>query len=144
MQEYVTGFLFDKHEQMVALVKKNRPEWQAGRWNGIGGKIEPGEIPADAMRREFWEETGLQIDEWTHFITIFGKEFRVHFFYSHADYPILNEVQTKTDEVIEVWYIDNLSEEPIIANLKWLIPMALSFAHKYEFADHFELEYKQL
>jgi 8-oxo-dGTP pyrophosphatase MutT (NUDIX family) len=41
------------------LVLKNRPEWQAGRLNLIGGKVEPGETHEDAARRELLEETGL-------------------------------------------------------------------------------------
>lgn len=30
-----------------------------GKWNGFGGKIEPGESPEKAVIRELWEETGL-------------------------------------------------------------------------------------
>jgi 8-oxo-dGTP diphosphatase len=30
-----------------------------GKWNGFGGKIEPGESPEKAAVRELWEETGL-------------------------------------------------------------------------------------
>lgn len=32
----------------------------AGRWNGFGGKVEPGETVAVAARREFREETGAE------------------------------------------------------------------------------------
>ncbi len=32
-----------------------------GKWNGIGGKIEPGESPEEAVIREAKEETGLTI-----------------------------------------------------------------------------------
>lgn len=42
----------------VLLVNRERPSWM-GCWNGIGGKLEPGEPPREAMIRELEEETGL-------------------------------------------------------------------------------------
>lgn len=61
--EYVLGFMFNEDESKVLLVHKNRPTWQAGKLNGIGGKIEAGETPLQAMEREFMEETGF-ISKW--------------------------------------------------------------------------------
>lgn len=62
----------------VALVEKNRPEWQKGRMNGIGGHIEEGEAPWDAMVREFWEETGCRTEQlrWKNFVTLSGEDFK--------------------------------------------------------------------
>lgn len=54
---YVLGLLFSEDASRVLLVWKNRPAWQNGKLNGIGGKIEPGETPLQAMDREFVEET---------------------------------------------------------------------------------------
>jgi hypothetical protein len=44
--EYVVGFAFDT-DGRVALIRKNRPEWQAGRLNGIGGHVEATGYTAD-------------------------------------------------------------------------------------------------
>lgn len=63
---YVCGFLICRTSQTnwVALIRKARPSWQAGRLNGIGGSIEPGETALSAMRREFEEEAGVVIEDW--------------------------------------------------------------------------------
>jgi len=69
---YVVGFAFDHDFSHVLLIWKNRPLWQAGKLNGIGGKIEPGELPLNAMIREFAEETGIMETQWK----IVGRRFR--------------------------------------------------------------------
>ena len=43
----------------VLLVLKDRPPWQAGMLNLVGGKIEKGETPEEAALRELKEESGL-------------------------------------------------------------------------------------
>ena len=43
----------------ILIVKKDRPEWQKGRYNLPGGKIEEGESPEEAAIRELEEEAGL-------------------------------------------------------------------------------------
>ncbi len=39
MKLYVVGFMFTEDEKQVVLIEKKRPEWQAGKLNGVGGKI---------------------------------------------------------------------------------------------------------
>ena len=57
------GYVFDRHSSSVLLVHRNRrpTDEHLGKWNGLGGKLEPGEDIASGMRREIMEETGLQI-----------------------------------------------------------------------------------
>ncbi|KKN18724.1 hypothetical protein LCGC14_0952850 [marine sediment metagenome] len=57
MQSYCVGFLFNVLGNRVLLLRKLSPAWQAGKYNGVGGKIEQGEIPIEAMNREWKEET---------------------------------------------------------------------------------------
>lgn len=51
---------FLERDQRFLLLHRRRPP-NAGLWNAIGGKIEPGEDPYTACTREVREETGLEI-----------------------------------------------------------------------------------
>lgn len=45
------------------MVHRNRKvnDIHAGKWNGLGGKFEPGETPEECVIREVYEESGLSI-----------------------------------------------------------------------------------
>ncbi|MFC6171720.1 NUDIX hydrolase [Loigolactobacillus jiayinensis] len=47
------------HYQDQLLVLNRRKPPYPGQWNGIGGKLETGETPENAARREIFEETGI-------------------------------------------------------------------------------------
>jgi len=42
---YVAGFMFSPDLENVVLIEKQKPEWQKGKYNAVGGKIEDGETP---------------------------------------------------------------------------------------------------
>jgi 8-oxo-dGTP diphosphatase len=126
-QLYTVGFLFDRDEKNVLLVHKTRPKWQAGKWNGIGGKTEVNESARECMIREFEEEAGLRIENWYEFMCLNGSEsngnkFEISFFYAYDDN--LNDARSVTDEIIAIHAVDNLPN--VVPNLHWLIPMALT------------------
>jgi 8-oxo-dGTP diphosphatase len=130
MREYVCGFLFTPERDRVLLIRKNRPAWQAGKLNGIGGKIEPGETPAQAMVREFREETSLHLGSsaFQHVITLSGPDdagsgigWRGHFFRAFA--PI-DQARALTDELLEIHPATAVPEDAI-PNLRWMIPLML-------------------
>jgi len=45
---------------MLHRIKKAN-DMHAGKWNGLGGKVEGGESPEECALREVWEESGLRI-----------------------------------------------------------------------------------
>jgi 8-oxo-dGTP diphosphatase len=122
--EYVVGFLFSNDKKQVVLIEKNRPEWQIGKLNGIGGHIEENETPKEAMKREFKEEAGLDINDWKQFARIEFDRGIVYFFYS---INTIEFVTTTTDEMIVIVPTSNINinHSYIYPNLSWLIPLAL-------------------
>ncbi|MBU0511624.1 MAG: 8-oxo-dGTP diphosphatase [Chloroflexi bacterium] len=48
----------DGHTLMIHRIKKEN-DIHAGKWNGLGGKFEPGETPEECVIREIREESGL-------------------------------------------------------------------------------------
>ena len=48
-------------EGLVLLQRKASGRFGEGKWNGVGGKVMPGEDPEDCVRREALEETGLRV-----------------------------------------------------------------------------------
>ena len=118
MNSGVMGFLFND-KQEVLLIEKSRPKRYSGRLNGIGGKIEKGESPVEAMDREFFEETGARA-AWNQFCYVHGNAYEIYCFTSR-------EYQGTPSTKIEgktAWYPVNDLPTSIIADLQWLVPMA--------------------
>ena len=59
------GYVISPDGKQVLLVHRNaRPhDLHAGKYNGLGGKLEAGEDVVSGMRREVHEEAGLECDE---------------------------------------------------------------------------------
>jgi len=123
MKYYVLGFVFNKAKNAVLLIEKKRPEWQAGYWNGIGGKIEENETPVEAIEREAWEEMGLH-HIFDHALTFVCPGGTVFVYYTVLDWPNISFKQ-KEDEPLKVWPVNFLPEK-VMASLRWLIPVCLS------------------
>jgi len=128
MQEYVAGFAFSKDFSRVVLIRKERPAWQKGLLNAVGGHVEQSDSTHDhAMIREWVEETGTESPIWHPFARISEEgEFSVTFFCAVGD---IEGVQTTTDEEVLVVSVAGLRHCATIENLPWLIPLALDFIH---------------
>jgi 8-oxo-dGTP diphosphatase len=50
----------DGQTLMLHRVKKTN-DMHAGKWNGLGGKLHPGETPEECAIREVYEESGLRV-----------------------------------------------------------------------------------
>jgi len=98
MIKYALGFLFSKDKEKVVLIKKTKPEWQAGFLNGVGGKVEQGETYVEAMIREFEEETGVVFTDWHHGCSMDGNGiYEAEVFYGFGD---ISKCRTVEEEEI--------------------------------------------
>lgn len=133
---YVAGFMFSENQEYVGLVLKEKPDWQKGLYNGIGGKIEPNEGMYDAMCREFQEETGVETikNDWQNYALITGSDYKVCFLYAFTDK--LHDVKTMELESIQIHAVRLLPENKIF-NLNWLIPLAIDTHNLPEEKKHF-------
>jgi len=96
MKTYTLGFLFKDNK--IILAKKKR-KIGAGKWNGYGGRIEQGESKFECLKREFAEESSVELKEqdceelgYVDFV-LDGFDLRVYMYHIHSfsGYPIETE-----------------------------------------------------
>jgi 8-oxo-dGTP diphosphatase len=124
---YCLGFLFTEERDAVVLIKKARPAWQKGKFNGIGGHVEDGESASLAMQREANEEAGVPFAvKWELFAVMRGADWTCHCFRAF-DTTAAEEANSDAgaDEQIAYAMLSRLDAMPLLPNLRWLIPLAL-------------------
>jgi 8-oxo-dGTP diphosphatase len=121
---YVLALLFTPDRRRVVLMRKTRPEWQAGRVNALGGKLLPGESAATAASREVLEEAGVRLpeDAWRESLVWRDPVYRMHVL--AAFHPAAGSARTAEDQEVFLADVRDLPEG-CIENLRWLIPLAL-------------------
>ncbi|GAA0855571.1 8-oxo-dGTP diphosphatase MutT [Aliiglaciecola litoralis] len=77
-----------KQERKIFVSKRADELHQGGFWEFPGGKVEPDELPSEAMRRELFEEVGIVVTKQSPFMLIehdYGdKHVRLHIFLIEA------------------------------------------------------------
>lgn len=126
----VVGFAFSDDLRTVLLIRKRRPASQAGKLNGVGGKVEPGETFLDAMVREFREESGIDTSpaDWTHFATLDAPRWQVAFFKAVLPLSVLVRAEQGpmlTHEQLELHSLVGLRDQVTMRNLRWMVPFCL-------------------
>ncbi|CAG7635700.1 NADH pyrophosphatase [Paenibacillus solanacearum] len=96
----------------VLMLNRSKPPGM-GCWNGVGGKIEPGETPEQGAIREIREETGIEARELYYagqvtWFSALGTMSGAHLFVAelpeHADEAYAaNEAPQETEEGLLAW-----------------------------------------
>lgn len=122
VKKYVVSFIFKPGCNDVWLIRKNKPEWQKGCLNGIGGKVEKTETYRKAAIRELQEEAGIFIGHLLEVGYMQGKnndgsKFRVGIFTAISD----QELKTMESEIIDIFNINDIKTYKHIENIPMLI-----------------------
>lgn len=131
------------------LLGKLKGGFAAGRYNGFGGKLEPGETPFRAMKRECLEECGIRV-------TKAEKVGLHHFYYLETNtvmevylYRILKYTgqPVETEEMVPEWFsLDKIPYELMWPDDEHWMPIFLAgkrFNTNFTFKDYSEiLSYK--
>jgi len=141
---YVVGFIFDDKMENVVLIRKNKPAWQRGFLNGVGGKLESFETPLNAMVRECGEEAGVFMpqERWYELAVLTFDYAIVNFFFC-KDETAWRNAKTKTSEEIEKIMTNDLDNFDMIQNLRWLIPLAIDSCNENCLGLPLRLKYKR-
>ena len=141
---FTVGIIFTPDLKAVYLLRKDRPKWQAGLLNGVGGKVEPHETFLSCMEREAREEAGYA-GEWVPFTSMKGADgpqgpWRCEVYYSVME-PGASAPYTCEREQIEVHPVADLVNliPQMVPHLPWLILAALNH-HRAEPRQKFNLQ----
>jgi 8-oxo-dGTP pyrophosphatase MutT (NUDIX family) len=148
MQEYVLGFAFTIDGMVYMLKKERGPAGIIGKWNGIGGKIEIGELPYEAMVREFKEETGVLLTDWRLHAEVTysnnGNPYKIYLL--SVDIPswqTINVARTIDDFMIEnIGTVEQVEQksfnglvtyqyDDVMGNIPWMLQLCVDKGYNY-------------
>ena len=124
---YTIGIYFNEDLTKVALILKNRPKWQAGRYNFPGGKMEENEAGVECTIREFKEECTLNTKpfDWKQIGVITNNWDYLVYILVGVHKPEHGELKKGEDQKVK-WVNVNRLPKNRISNVKWLVEFALN------------------
>jgi 8-oxo-dGTP pyrophosphatase MutT (NUDIX family) len=118
----------------VLLVRKNKPDWQKGFLNLLGGAVEPNELPEVAAVRELYEESGLSPypADWrkdkvtvVEMGRIVGDDETVHCFRIFVNEEPLNPRPSETETVRWFSWQQVKDDSRLLPSLRVVMPLML-------------------
>lgn len=124
------GYVLSPDGNEVLLVHRNRREDDdhLGKYNGLGGKMEPGEDVASCMKREILEESGIRVQHmvlrgtinWTGFGPNGEDWLGFVFLIQNWDGTVLSD----NEEGTLAWHpVESILELPMWAGDRYFLPL---------------------
>jgi len=146
MKNYVTTLLLLRKDNKILLAMKKRG-FGEGKYNGVGGKLEEGETPEQAMLRETKEEINITPTKYEKVAIIDfleynkGEQFTLTFhLYLATDW---DKEPEETEEMKPEWFdIDKIPYDNMFPDDKYWLPLILEgkkIKAFFEFNENWEL-----
>ena len=125
MKEYVLILPIVSGCKDILLVRKEKPEWQKGKLNLVGGSVEYLEEPKDAAIRELQEESGIVNRNVVECGKIVGKDFTVYCYYCEISRWATTLRPRECEVETVAWYPWDVvkTDRNLIPNLTVIIPL---------------------
>jgi len=122
---YNLGYVFNQDKTKVFMLNCSQKEKIGyGKVNAPGGKLNDGECPEDSIAREFKEETGQEVLDWSLAGKYYGKNYVIYTYCSVVDEALLVPYDGVEGRV--EWYeIDKLKEFSLSSNVEFSIKLCL-------------------
>ena len=141
-------YITDEYKTLMLYRNKKKNDYHEGKWNGLGGKFEPGESPEECAIREIKEESGLTVKnpEMNGFITypLFdGKDDWYVFLFTFREFEgdLIDSPEGKLDWIpnekikeLNLWDGDSIF-------LKWILQKKF-FSAKFNYKDGEFIDYE--
>ncbi|WP_284643677.1 NUDIX hydrolase [Paenibacillus silviterrae] len=147
MLKYNLCFL-KKGNQVLMLNRAKAP--LLGIWNGVGGKLEPGETPEESMRREIREETGLEAPETLRFTGTVTWDVDgsytggMYVYVAEVPENTLRQTPLDTEEGILAWkpidWVCDAENRGVAVHVKFFLPSMLEGGEPMEYRCAFRGE----
>ncbi len=144
MKEVTLLFLLKENQILLAMKKRGFGE---GKWNGVGGKIEPNETPEQATIRECQEEINItpskliKVGEIDFLLPVDGKlgSMHAHVFKSYK----WGGKPAESDEMSPAWYnVKDIPYNQMWPDDKYWLPVLIAgrgFRARFELNDEDEM-----
>lgn len=144
IKKYVVSFIFIPNCDHVWMIRKNKPEWQKGCLNGIGGKVEKNETYRNAAIRELKEESGVYIGHLSEIGYMHGKnndgsKFKVVIFAAISD----QELRTIESQEIGIYRVSTIARGNHIENVPMIIEACKYYLLGHSHFSKLILEYNE-
>lgn len=117
MNEGAGIILINSNNEVLLLLRDNNKEIPfPNQWDIPGGKVETGESPEQAVRREMKEEMGLEnLDKFNHFKTYKTNDLTDHIFWKRIDLNV-NEINLTEGQQIKYFSLEDIKNLKLAFN----------------------------
>lgn len=104
---------------------KKKNDINEGKYVGVGGHLEPGESPVACMKREVFEETALQVEQYKYFGKVYflNSKYPAEVMYLYRVDAFKGEIGPCNEGVLEWVQKDRLSEIPMWPGDYYFLPL---------------------